>query len=693
MYNFSRYTGKTTTTENMLYLGGAIKKVGRVDVGNTITDYLPQERERGITIQSAAISMQWKECLINLIDTPGHVDFTMEVESALRVLDGTVVIIDAASGVQAQTRTVWAQSQNRMIPSVAFVNKMDRVGASFQASLKSLRSKLHMKAYPIQLPIGNEDKFSGLIDLITFTKMIWEEGRVPSILKLEEEDDLYEIAMHARTELIEVLAEYDDSFFERYLQNAGTITEKEIKSSLRNSCINEKLVPVLCGASLQGKGINCLLDAIVNYLPSPLDRKSEHLILAEMSRKDSSSSSTEVKEVNPFSRELCALVFKVLHDNARGNIVYVRIFSGVLECKSILFNSTKSVKERVHQIFSLNANTLRRIDRLEAGGVCCIIGLKHALTGDTLVADKSPIQCYHLEGLRSPKSVYSLSIEPERESQQTKLEESLHILSVEDPSFNFEIDEESGQITLKGIGELHLEVVCDKLERQFGIKVNTGDAYVAYRESIGIGYKMESFFFYDKEIGTKRLFAGLKYIISCTKGKDIEDSVDITIADSVKASLNSDEYVALLEGLNSATSRGPFGYPLMGFNVYIIEASRSKDSTPGAFQACAFSVIDNCLRSTSHVILEPLAWVDMEFPAQFLGIILSDFTVKRRGTIKEVENNKDGKCFLHGVVPISEMLSYASSLRSMTQGEGIFSLKYSHLAVVEREYFLTNLKS
>ena len=678
-----RIIGKTTTTENMLYLGGAIKKVGRVDMGDTITDYLPQERERGITIQSAAITMHWKNCMINLIDTPGHIDFTMEVEAALRVLDGTVIVIDAVSGVQAQTRTVWTQSQSRMIPSLAFINKMDRVGASFEASLESLRSKLNIRAYPIQIPIGHEGRFSGVIDLITLTKVKWEEGQVLSFSTLGEEDYLYENAINARTKLIEILAEYDDSILEKYLQNPNKITEKELKYSLRESCINKSLVPVLFGASLQGKGIEPLLDAIKTFLPSPLERKPERLIPTESLRQDLLSSSADVKELSPTSRELCALVFKVVHDKARGNIVYVRIFSGVLENKSVLFNTTRLLKERINQIFSVNANSFERVDRSESGRVCCIIGLKRALIGDTLVADRSPIQSYQLEGLRLPNSVYSLSIEPEWESQQKELEESLNILSTEDPSLYFEIDEESGLTTLRGVGELHLEVTCDKLEKRFGIKVNSGKAYVAYRESVKIDSKIESVFHYDKEIGNKRLFAGLRYVISCTKNDGAEGDVEIYVADSVKTLLNHDEYVGLLEGLNSATLRGPYGYPLMGFKVCITDAIRSKDSTPGAFQACSFSLVDTCLRSASHVLLEPLARVDIEFPAQFVGIVLSDFTVKRRGVIKEVETRKDEKCFLRGVVPISEMLSYASSIRSMTQGEGFFYLEYSHLAVVE----------
>ena len=666
----------------MLFLGAAIKRVGRVDVGDTITDHLPQERERGITIQSAVVSMHWKDCLINLIDTPGHVDFTMEVEGALRVLDGTVVVIDAVSGVQAQTRTVWNQSQNRLTPSIAFVNKMDRIGASFEDSLESLRSKLNMKACPIQMPVGNEDKFSGIIDLITFTKMIWEKGTPPAILNVSEDDELYETAFQARTELIEAIAEYDNRMLELYLQNPDMITEKDLLFSLRELCINESFVPVLCGASLQGKGIHHLLDAIRAFLPSPLERKHENLILAE-ANKYSPSPYTDRKKLTPTSEEFCALVFKTVHDNTRGSIAYARIFSGVLECKSVVLNTMRSIKERVNQLCLVNADGLKRVDKLEAGQVCCIIGLKHTRSGDTLVGEKGSLRAYRLDGPRLPKSLYSLSIEPQQESQQVQLEECLHVLCMEDPSLSFEFDGESAQTILRGIGELHLEVACDKIRRQFGIEVSTGKAYVAYRESVGVGMKIDSSYCYDKEIGTKRLYAGLRYIISCTKGKDIEEDVNIHVANSVKASLSNDELVALIQGLNSAILRGPCGYPLVGFEVSIIDAWKDKDSTPGAFQACAFTVVHSCLRDTCHVLLEPIGITDIEVPSKFLGTALSDFTVKRRGIVREIENKTDEMCIIRGLVPMSEMLSYASSIRSITQGSGIFSLQYSHLAVVE----------
>ena len=331
--------GKTTTTENMLYLTGATKAIGRVDMGDTITDYLPQERERGITIQSAVISMRWKDCTINLIDTPGHLDFTTEVEGALRVSDGTVVIIDAVSGVQAQTRTVWGQSQNRVIPSIAFINKMDKAGASFEASLESLRSKLNMKACPIQIPIVSQDRFSGIIDLITFRKTALENGQAPVMVALEKEDELYEIAYRARMHLIEVLGENDDSILEKYVEDSDSITAKEIVSSLRKLCIDDSFVPVLCGASLKGKGIYSLLDAIVAFLPTPSERKSENLIFTEISCKESSSRFAEPRKLTFASEELCAFAFKVIHDNARGNVVYARIFSGVLENKSMLFTN------------------------------------------------------------------------------------------------------------------------------------------------------------------------------------------------------------------------------------------------------------------------------------------------------------------------------------------------------------------
>jgi len=682
--------GKTTTSEHMLFLCGETSSVGRVDTGDTVMDFLPQERERGITIQAAAISFKWKDYNINLIDTPGHVDFTIEVERSARVLDGAVVIIDAVSGVQAQTRTVWRQTRKQGLPSLAFVNKMDRDGASFDRAILSLKSKLGANAVPLQLPVGSDSIFSGVIDLLTLTKVVWEGNsnsntsgtsrtpQRPKVSKLAEDDEDYERAIAARQVMIESIAECDDVLMELYLSN----TEKEIEtkhllSALRRTCLQGSLVPALCGASLRGKGVEPLLDAVLAFLPSPLDRPPARAI----------DSKGQVKMIPPDSKELCAMAFKVVHDAARGPLVYVRTFAGTLSSKQVLYNSTKGAKERLNQLLLVSADDLDGIAEIGPGNVACIVGLKHTVTGDTLVNDRSPLHTYVLDGLTIPKPVFSISIEPEKSSQQADLEAALAILSTEDPSLTVEINAESGQTLLRGIGELHLEIVCDKLKRQFNIEVATGETYVAYRESLDAdsfgSSKSSSRYVYDRTVNAvKRLFAALTFEVEALGTSD--DPV-FGIAEEAKAILTSDEHVALLDGIKGALSRGPKGFPVVGVKVIVTGVERDTDTTPGAIRACAAVFIDQLMRGEHHALLEPIMDLEIELPVQFVGDVLSDLTVKRRAQVKEVlaagsDEERGGtgtkSSTIMAQVPLASMLGYASSIRSLTQGEGSFSLEF-----------------
>ena len=462
--------GKTTTTEQMLYLSGETKYIGRVDNGNTVMDFLPEEKERGITISAAAISFKWKNSQINLIDTPGHVDFTIEVERSARVLDGSVIIIDAVSGVQAQTLTVWKQTKKQNIPAIAFVNKMDRFGANFERTIKSIESKLLINPIPIQLPIGEEEHFKGVVDLISMNSIIWEDpsgkpNPVPIVTSLDETHEMYETANNQRKYMIESLAELDEELMEKYLSdNNETITTKMILNVLRRLCCQGSVLPIICGASLKCKGVEPLLDSIVAFLPSPTDRPAVEAVHRET--KESRSISSSVSLSDP----LCAIAFKVVFDPMRGSLVYIRIYSGVLTSKQLLYNSSRQTKERVNQILRVSADDYESISEVGPGSVCCLVGMKSTRTGDTLVSEE--LKDFILDGVSIPKPVFSLSIEPEKSSQQEELEKALEILCIEDPSLQVELNNESGQTIIKGIGELHLEIVCNKLKRVYNLNVS-----------------------------------------------------------------------------------------------------------------------------------------------------------------------------------------------------------------------------
>ena len=679
--------GKTTTSEHMLNLCGATSSVGRVDSGDTIMDFLPQERERGITIQSAAITMNWKDSVINLIDTPGHVDFTVEVERCARVLDGVVVVIDAVSGVQAQTKTVWKQTQRRKLPSILFINKMDRVGASFKRAVESASSKLNCDVIQLQLSLGSEDNFDGVIDLVNMTKLEWRESdqkNKPLETRdiVNESDPAFAECLQARLEMLERLAECDESFMEDYLiaqeisddssramLNKPDFSSATITAALRRACLDGAVVPAICGASLRGKGVEPLLDSILSFLPSPVDAPNATAI---------HKSNGKIKELSVVNtKDLCTFAFKIVYDKLRGPLVFVRNYSGTLTDRAVLLNTTQGRKERVNQLLSVSADDLDQIKVLGPGQVGCLVGLKHTRTGDTLVIDKGPLQHHVLEGLTLPRQVFSLAIEPERSSQQSELEEALHILCTEDPSLTFRMDEESGQNLIGGLGELHLEIVCDKLRRRFDIDVDIGDAYVAYRESLREdGGPTTKSLQYDRTIGTKRLFADVTMEIAPVGNTE---APSVVVSSDLKASLTLDERVALLEGIEASLARGPRGYPVVGLQVTVKSVERDADTTPGAIRACCSIILDSVLRGPGQALLEPVMALEIEAPSRCVGDVLSDLTVKRRAQVKDLYTSEQDSAnsLVIAHAPLASLLGYATAIRSMTSGEGSFSMEFA----------------
>jgi len=679
--------GKTTTTENMLYLCGVTNSVGRVDSGDTVTDFLPMERERGITIQSAAITMKWKDHTINLIDTPGHVDFTFEVARAVRVLDGAIVVIDAVAGVQAQTQTVWRQVKRQGIPAVAFINKMDRNGANFDAALDSLKKKLGANPVAFQMPLmDSNDRFLGFADLLTMTKCIWglaPDGGVdlslsPSIVPLSVMDEDYEDAVDARRSLLEGLADVNETVLELFLESeegggeegSPPVPLATLLDAARKACCSGDILPVLCGTALKLKGVQQLLDAVVACLPSPLDRPPCVAINAETGKSIVLAAS---------GSDMCALAFKVTHDKQRGPLVYIRTFSGVLTAKMNLFNSTSGHKERPLQVLAVSADDLSMMSEVPTGSVACLIGLRHTRTGDTLVQAQSKLKGFELDGLAVPKDVYSVAVEPMSAAQQTELEQALEILTLEDPSLRVRQDKESGQTLLCGIGELHLEVVCDKLKRFHGVQVETGSAYVAYRESLEAGFELEGKHEYDRTLGTKRLFAALSYKI--TSSGTGEPST-WKLREDLRKSLAADEASSLMSGLAGALSRGPLGYPITGLHVEVVAIERDVNSTPGAILACISTLIDLTLRKSGHILLEPAMSIEVTTPVAFVGAVLSDLGAARRAMVHKVDTEGSTNT-IYARVPLAPMLGYATAIRSLTQGAGSYSMEFETYSQVD----------
>ena len=670
--------GKTTTTERILFYTGKIHKHGDVHDGNTTTDFMVQERERGITIQSAAISCEWNGHAINIIDTPGHVDFTMEVERSLRVLDGAVCVFCAVGGVQPQSETVWRQADRYAVPRVAFVNKMDRMGANFMRVVDELRDKLKANAVPVELPIGKEESFAGVIDLLEMKGIIYDEktdgknftvGEIPADLK----DD----AELARAELCERVADLDEGVMEAYLEN-GDLTSDELKGAIRRLVVSNKIVPVLCGTSLRDKGVQPLLDAVTRYLPSPLDRPPV--------------TATDLKSGEPVTREqrdnelLTSLVFKIATDPFVGRLFFVRVYGGVLKKGANVYNPRTKKRERVMKIVRLFADDQIEVDQLTAGDIGALVGLKESTTGDTLCAEMKP--CY-LERITAPQPVMFLAIEPKSGSDKDKLVDSMKALATEDPTCQFRENEETGQTILSGMGELHLEILVDRLKREFKVAANVGKPMVSYAETVQKPASVP--FTFDRELGGKRHAVTLTVDI---KPLERGSGRKVSLARDVKNSLPDAKLAETLEqGLLDGIMTGVLArYPMTDIeaSVSAIEIVDPEISDEIALRGAAVMGFREAALAADPEFLEPIMKLEITTPPESVGEVLGDLNM-RRGTVLDMAQRDDMQV-VHARVPMAQMFGYATAIRSLTKGRASYSMEPSDFALVSksvREHLLS----
>lgn len=658
--------GKTTTTERILYYTGRVHKMGEVHEGAATMDWMPQEQERGITITSAATTVFWKDARINIIDTPGHVDFTVEVERSLRVLDGAVAVFDAVSGVEPQSETVWRQADKYGVPRFAFINKMDRVGSDFFEAVKSIREKLGANAFPIHCPIGAEGGFKGMCDLIAMKAYLfhdetlgadWTEEEIPA--------DLLEQCKTMRAELLEELATIDETnheFMHKVLENPDALTIAEIKAVIRKGVVSNKLNPVLCGSAFKNKGVQQLLDAVVDFMPSPLDR-------GEIEAYDFRT--LEKKTLHPDDNgEFAALAFKIMSDPYVGRITYIRIYSGTLEKGSTIYNATKDTKERVSRLLEMHANQRKERDEFYAGDIAACVGLKKATTGDTLCSEDKPLL---LKKVEFAEPVISMAIEPKSKADREKLAFALSSLSDEDPTFRVSTNEETGQTIISGMGELHLEIICDRMKREFSVEANVGKPQVAYRETITKPGNAQTKFV--KQSGGRGQYAHVEIEIEPNEtGKGNE------VVSKIVGGVIPREYIpAVLKGIEEGLSTGVLaGYPLVDVKVAVVYGSYHEvDSSELAFKICGSMSIKEASKKCAPVILEPIMKVDVSSPEACIGDVLGDIN-RRRGRILGQDALKGGSQVVHAQVPLSEMFGYSTQLRSLSSGRATYTMEPSH---------------
>jgi len=661
--------GKTTTTERVLYYTGMIHKIGNVDEGNTTTDYMPQERERGITITSAAVTCFWLNKQINIIDTPGHIDFTAEVERSLRVLDGAVIVFDACSGVEPQSETVWRQADRYKIPRIAYLNKMDKVGADFFMSVDSIKTKLGAKPIPIQLPIGAEDTFVGVIDLIKMKGYIWLEETLGA--KFEEREipsDLVDSAKKNREYMLEGIAEFDDSLMHKYLEGKESeITEEEIRRAIRVGTLKNAIVPVLCGSSFKNKGVQPLLDAVVYYLPSPLD-------IPDVKGVNPDTNVEETRKAGD-NEPLSALAFKIVSDPYVGKLTFIRVYSGTLNSSSYVYNVRKGVKERIGRLLRMFANKREEIDAVHAGDIAGAVGLKNTTTGDTLCDENNPIV---LESMHFPEPVISAAIEPKTRADQDKLGIALGRLSEEDPTFKVRSDEETGQTIISGMGELHLEIIVDRMKREFGVEANVGKPQVAYKETITA--KAEAEGKYIRQTGGRGQYGHVVISIEpLEKGKGYE------FVNKIVGGIIPREYIpAVDKGIREACELGVLaGYPVIDVRVTLFDGSfHEVDSSEMAFKIAASMAFKDAFKKAKPILLEPIMKIEIVIPEEFMGEVIGNFN-SRRGRIEEMRQRGNAR-IIRGFVPIATMFGYATDLRSLTQGRGVYTMEFSHYEEVPK---------
>jgi elongation factor G len=665
--------GKTTTTERILFYTGRTYKIGEVHEGTAVMDWMPQEQERGITITSAATTAAWNDHRVNIIDTPGHVDFTVEVERSLRVLDGGVVVFDAVAGVEPQSETVWRQADKYRVPRICFVNKMDRIGANFDRTIGMIKERLGAKPVAVQLPVGAEDQFQGVIDLIENNAVVFldELGRDRQVIDIPPEQT--ERAAAARQEMIEAIAETDDELMLLYLEGQE-LTEEELKRALRKATLESKLVPVLCGSALKNKGVQKLLDAVIDYLPSPLERPAVMGRPPSQAELDIEDERTEVMtrhagDDDPFA----ALVFKVVSDPYVGRLAYFRIYSGKVEKGSYVLNTTSGQRERVGRLLQMHANHREEINEVYAGDIAAMVGPKQSFTGDTLCDPDSPIV---LESIRFPEPVIELAVEPKTKADQDKMTLALSRLSEEDPTFRVYTDHETGQTIIKGMGELHLEVIMDRMRREFKVDSNQGRPQVSYRETITNPASVETVF--KRQTGGKGQFAHVKIQV-----EPQEQGAGFEFVNNIVGGVIPREYIPAVEnGIREAMQTGVVsGYPVVDLKATLYDGSfHEVDSSEMAFKIAGSMAIKDAVRKGKAVLLEPVMRVEVVTPDEFLGTVLGDLN-SRRGRVEGMEVRGTTQV-VRAYVPLASMFGYTTDLRSATQGRATSSMEFHHYDVL-----------
>ncbi|MCI0528492.1 MAG: elongation factor G [Nitrospira sp.] len=660
--------GKTTTTERILFYTGMTHRIGEVDEGTATMDWMEQEKERGITITSAATTCFWKGHRINIIDTPGHVDFTIEVERSLRVLDGTVAVFDSVQGVEPQSETVWRQADRYNVPRIAFMNKMDRIGADFFESVKTMVDRLGAKPVPIQIPMGKESEFRGPVDLIAMKGIFFDDETLGAKYVVGDiPDDLVALAREHREKMIEAAADFDEAVMEKYLHGQDP-TPEEIKQALRKGVLSQKITPVLCGASFKNKGVQLLLDNIVDLLPSPLDIPA---VKGIDPRNEGQELIRHPSDDEPFS----ALAFKIMSDPFVGQLTYFRAYSGVLRAGSYLYNATKDTKERIGRLLKMHANKREEIKEVYAGEIAAAVGLKNTTTGDTLCDEANPIL---LEVMKFPEPVISMAIEPKTKPDQEKMSLSLQKLTQEDPSLRVSSDEETAQTIISGMGELHLEIIVDRLRREFNVEANVGKPQVAYRETVRSKAQAEGK--YIRQTGGRGQYGHVWLEVEPQEpGKGFE-FVSKIVGGAVPR-----EYIPAVEkGVREAMENGILaGYPMVDIKVTLIDGSyHDVDSSEMAFKIAASMGFKQASRQANPVLLEPIMSLEVIMPEEYMGDVIGDLN-SRRGKIQEMKV-RAGAQVITAEVPLADMFGYATDLRSRTQGRGVFTMQFSHYDMVPK---------
>lgn len=656
--------GKTTTTERILFYTGKTHKIGETHEGESQMDWMAQEKERGITITSAATTCQWQGHVINIIDTPGHVDFTVEVERSLRVLDGSVTVLDAKSGVEPQTETVWRQADKYQVPRMVYVNKMDATGADFYACIDSIRDRLKANAVPIQIPIGQEDQFVGMVDLVENIAILHKNDLGTEIEKVEVPAELKDKAEEYRMALVEAVAETDEELMMKYLEGEE-LTIEELKTGIRKATIGNHMIPVLCGTSYKNKGVQEMIDAVIAYMPSPLD-------IPSIKGTDPSTGEEMARHAND-DEPMSALAFKIATDPFVGRLAFTRVYSGIMQSGTYVLNSTKGKKERIGRLVKMHANHRQEVEELRAGDLGAIVGLKDTTTGDTLCADNAPVI---LESMEFPEPVIRVAIEPKTKAGQEKMGIALAKLAEEDPTFKTYTDQETGQTIIAGMGELHLEIIVDRLQREFKVECNVGEPQVAYKETIRKTVKAEGKFV--RQSGGRGQYGHCWIEMSPTEG-------EYTFENAIVGGAIPREYIPAVDnGIREACESGVIGgYQTINFKVKLVDGSyHDVDSSEMAFKIAGSMAFKNAMAKADPALLEPMMKVEVVVPEEYMGDVIGDIN-SRRGRIEGMDP-RSGAQVIRSFVPLSEMFGYATVLRSRTQGRGVYSMEFDHYEEVPK---------